>query len=207
MAQPTTGAYAAGADAKRTGRERFTPAQWYDLLAGAALLLAGIFGFLADASFDTSRVADSDVGGNANGMLQGDSFLGFEVNGWHNLVHILSGIVLLAAFSRRRPARAVALGFGVVYGIVAIIGLIDGNDVLGIIPVNGADNVLHILLAAVGILAAFASPRGEHRTEAVTTSRTDDTATGDERGGRFGHDYDPLSGQPRSDDEITGIRR
>ena len=34
-----------------SGRRRgLTPAQWYCLLVGAALLLAGVFGFLADAS-------------------------------------------------------------------------------------------------------------------------------------------------------------
>ena len=81
-----------------------TPAQWYCLLGGLALLLAGILGFLSDASFDT---------GNA---VQGDKFLAFEVNAIHNLVHVASGLLLLAASHRRGSARAVALGFGLVYG-------------------------------------------------------------------------------------------
>jgi hypothetical protein len=122
-----------------------TPAQWYCLGAGAALLLAGIFGFVADSSFDT---------GNA---VQGGSFLGFEVNAIHNLVHVASGMVLLAAFRARSSARAVALGFGLVYGLVAVIGLIDGEDVLGLIPINAADNVLHVALAALGIVAGLMS--------------------------------------------------
>jgi len=138
-----------------------TPAQWYCLLAGLALLLAGIFGFIADATFDTGSTSDPE-GGNVGGALQGDSFLGFEVNGWHNVVHILSGLLLLAAFRRRGPAKTVALAFGAVYGLVAIIGLIDGDDVLGIIPVNAADNVLHIALSALGILTGLMS-RGNDR--------------------------------------------
>jgi hypothetical protein len=143
------------------GRRRgLTPAQWYCLLVGLALLLAGAFGFLADASFDTGGTADTDQTGNADGQLQGDGFLGFEVNAWHNIVHLASGLVLLAAFRRRGPAKAVALAFGVVYGVVALIGLVDGSDVLGIIPVNGADNILHIALSALGILTALMS-RGE----------------------------------------------
>src|SRR5215204_5243304 len=73
---------------------RRTPAQWYCLLGGAALLLAGILGFLADSSFDTGD------------NVQGDSFLGFEVNAIHNIVHIASGLLLLAAFPRRSSARA-----------------------------------------------------------------------------------------------------
>jgi hypothetical protein len=133
-----------------------TPAQGYCLAAGLVLALVGILGFIADASFDTSAT-DTDTTGNADGALQGDGFLGFEVNGWHNVVHLLSGLVLLAAFRRHRTAKAVAIGFGVVYGIVAIIGLVDGNEVLGIIPVNGPDNVLHIALSLLGIVAGLAS--------------------------------------------------
>jgi Domain of unknown function (DUF4383) len=150
-AHPTSNGRDARDDGRHTGR---TPAQWYCLLAGLGLLLAGIFGFLADGSFDT---------GTANGALQGDSFLGFEVNGWHNIVHLLSGLVLLAAFGRRRPAKTVALAFGVVYGLVTIIGLIDGNDVFGLIPINPADNVLHLVLSAAAIVAALISPTDERR--------------------------------------------
>ena len=156
----STGARAAGAtgthEEARSDGDGMTPAQLYCLLAGLALLLAGIFGFFEDATFDTSVTPDPE-GGNVGGALQGDSFLGFEVNGWHNLVHLASGLLLLAVFRNRKAAKTVALTFGVVYAIVAIIGLIDGNDVLGVIPVNGADNILHIALAALGIIAALIS--------------------------------------------------
>jgi hypothetical protein len=151
----TTGARALGSRSDHD-RKR-TPAQWYCLLAGVALLLAGIFGFIADASFDTGVTPDTDPGGNADGALQGDSFLGFEVNGWHNLVHLASGLVLIAAAAKAKSAKAVALTFGLVYGLVTIIGMIDGNDVLGILPVNAADNILHLALSALGIVAALIS--------------------------------------------------
>ena len=161
----TTGARAAsgsttGDRARHDDKPGRTPAQLYCLLAGLALLLAGIFGFIADATFDTSVTPDPE-GGNVNGQLQGDSFLGFEVNGWHNVVHLLSGLVLLGAAAKWRSAKAVAITFGVVYGIVAIIGLIDGDDVLGFIPVNVADNLLHIALSLLGIIAGLISrPKG-----------------------------------------------
>jgi hypothetical protein len=109
------------------------------------LLLVGILGFFVDSTFDTG------------GALDGDSLVGFEVNGWHNLVHIASGLFLLAMSPRRASARAGAIGFGVVYGIVAIIGLVDGNDVISLIPVNPADNVLHIVIALAGIAAGLVS--------------------------------------------------
>ena len=140
-----------------------TLAQWYCLLAGAALLLAGLFGFIADGSFNEKA---------PDGTIQGGSFLGFEVNGWHNLVHLASGLVLLAAANAAPAARLTAITFGVVYGIVALIGLIDGSDVLGIIPINGADNILHLALAALGIIAGLQS----------RTFRGHKAATDDDRG-------------------------
>ncbi len=198
-AQNTDGRGDGGVTTRRD-RRGLTPAQLYCLLAGLALLLAGIFGFIADATFDTGASGTDSEGGNADGALQGDSFLGFEVNGWHNIVHIASGVLLLAAFSRRAAAKTVALTFGVVYGAVAIIGLIDGNDVFGLIPVNAADNILHIALSLVGILAALASPGDRDDMRTSTATPRDETLAGD-RADRFdreriGTTTDPMTGRP-----------
>jgi hypothetical protein len=124
-----------------------TPAQWYALIFGATLLLAGILGFLADSSF-------GDVGSN----VEGDELIAFEVNGWHNVVHILSGLLGLATWRNPASARAYALGFGIVYLLVTIWGFATGDQVLfGLLPVNGADNVLHLLISIAGIAAGLAS--------------------------------------------------
>ena len=171
-----------------------TPAQWYALLIGAVLLLVGILGFVSDGTFDTGSSID------------GDSFLGFEVNGWHNLVHILSGLVLLASFRRRDLAKNVVLAFGLVYGLVTIIGMIDGDTVLGIIPVNGADNVLHLILSVAAIAAALASDSGHHtprgagrdtdRTAGTDADSFGDTARGN-ASGRFERPAAERSTTPR----------
>jgi hypothetical protein len=153
MAHPSSGRAIARDD-------RRTPAQWYCLLGGLALLLAGAFGFISDSSFDTGD------------GVQGDLFLGFEVNAIHNLIHVASGLVLLAASPRRPSARAVAIAFGLVYGLVAIIGLIDGEDVLGLIPINSADNLLHIALAALGIITGLIS-RDDDRGRGSTVLERD----------------------------------
>ncbi len=152
-----------------------TPAQWYCLLAGAALLLVGLLGFIADAAFDTRN----DV--------QGSSFLGFEVNGIHNLVHVASGAVLLFASRRRDTARAVAIAFGLVYGLVAVIGLIDGEDVLTLIPVNSADNVLHVALALLGIIAGLISRNDDRRHSTAAVDRATNP-TFDRDAAREGHE-------------------
>ncbi len=186
---PHTGRYTNDASVDR-GR---TPAQWYCLLFGAALLLAGIFGFLADAGFGLGNVP--------SGTVDGSLFLGLEVNGWHNIVHLASGLVLLAAANTRPSAKAIALAFGLVYGLVAIIGLIDGSDVLGIIPVNGADNVLHIALALLGIIAGLISKarKGHARGGVHTPGTTDEVGDG-----RFDS---PTTGNVHTNDPAPGSTR
>ena len=130
-----------------------TPAQLFAYLTGAVLILVGIIGFLADSSFNTGSGID------------GDKLLGiFEINGIHNLVHIGSGLLLLAVAPKRATARTGVIAFGLVYGLVTLIGLIDGETVLGLLPVNPADNVLHIALTAAALVAGFASSGADART-------------------------------------------
>ena len=144
--------------ADRADTDARTPAQWYTLIFGATLLLVGIIGFFADAGFDTG----SDI--------DGDKLLGiFEVSGIHNLIHIASGAVLLAASPKRASARLVAIGFGVVYLLVTIIGFIQGDNVVGLIPVNTADNFLHLAISALGIAAGLMSS-GDDRERGVTAA-------------------------------------
>ena len=125
--------------------DRYTPAQIYSLAFGATLLLIGIVGFAVNSSFDTGTA------------LTGDELIVFDVNGWHNLVHIASGLVGLALWRNPATARSFALGFGLGYGLVTVVGFSDGDDVLGLLAINGADNVLHLAISAAGILAGLAS--------------------------------------------------
>ncbi len=122
-----------------------TPAQLYALLFGVTLLAVGIIGFFVDSSFDVGS------------GVQGDDLIVFEVNGIHNLVHIASGLVGLAVASSAAGSRLYALGFGAVYLLVTIVGFIDGEDFLGLFPLNDADNFLHLAIALTGIAAGLAS--------------------------------------------------
>ena len=137
-------------------------AQWFCLIVGLTLILAGIAGFFVEAKFDTA------IGGDP-GALDGESLLGFEVNGWHNVVHIATGLFLLVFAARHAAAKTAALVFGVTYAVVTVIGLIDGKDVLGLIPVNKADNVLHIVLSVLAIAVGLASTRDRDSQRAQTS--------------------------------------
>jgi uncharacterized protein DUF4383 len=127
-------------------RQDTTPAQLYAGVFGAVLLIVGIVGFFVNAKFGTGS------------RPPGDDLLLFRVNGWHNVVHIASGVLGLALARTAGGGRLFALGFGIVYGVVTVYGLIAGTNVLGLVAVNGADNVLHLLIAVSG-LAAYAASR------------------------------------------------
>jgi Domain of unknown function (DUF4383) len=125
------------------------PARLYAGLVGATLVVAGIIGFFYSASFGSPGDVDAVFG-----IL--------DVNAWHNLVHTLTGVLGLAAFSAGAYAsRTYAIGLGVVYIVVAVWGFMigDGESILGFIPINTEDNVLHVLLGVAGLAAGFASPR------------------------------------------------
>ena len=124
------------------------PARLYALVVGLVLVLAGIVGFFYEPSF----TSDSSVRDGVLGML--------DVNGWHNVVHIATGALGLVAFaSGVSAARTYAFAIGAVYVIVAVWGFAigDGQSILGIIPINTEDSVLHLLIGLTGIGAGVAS--------------------------------------------------
>jgi hypothetical protein len=111
-------------------------------LLGLGLLLSGVLGFVfAGTSFDTGP------------SVEGEQFLGFEVNGWHNLVHVLTGLLLLGGAPLPAAAVGALLAFGSSYLIVTIWGFADDDDVAHLLSIDGADNVLHLVLtlAALGV--------------------------------------------------------
>jgi hypothetical protein len=135
-----------------------TLAQLYCLVVGLVLVAVGALGFIAHGGFGDA--------GDGSGQ-----FLGLAVNGWHNVVHIASGLLLLALWSDAGRARAGALAFGVLYGAVAVWGLITGDSVLGIVAIDAEDNVLHVVLSATALIAGLASPAASYRDRDATRSR------------------------------------
>ena len=134
-----------------------SPARLYATLVGGTLVIAGIIGFFYSSSFGGPGAVD-------------DVFGILAVNGWHNVVHIVTGGLGLIAAGY--AARQYALGLGVVYLVVAIWGFIigSGDSIVGIVPVNTEDNFLHLILGALGVAAGLATPRGDERLGAERTA-------------------------------------
>ena len=115
-------------------------------------MVVGIIGFFYDASFGTGNDLDTD---DVLGIL--------AVNGWHNLVHIATGLLGLAAAGY--AARTYALALGLAYLLIAIWGFIEAENgfgaILEVIPVNTEDNFLHLILGLTGLAAGAATPKAE----------------------------------------------
>lgn len=138
----------------------YTPASLYAGLIGAVLVVVGILGFFYSSSFGDPGEVDAVLGV-------------FDVNAWHNIVHIASGALGLLAFMAGLAAsRTYALAFGVIYVVVAIWGFVigGGESILGFIPVNSEDNVLHVILGVLGI-GAYAASTPRREPERAATSR------------------------------------
>lgn len=131
-----------------------SPARLYATVVGAALIVAGIAGFFYSASFGSPGEVD-------------DAFGIFAVNGWANVLHILTGALglLMAGYA----SRQYSLWLGALYVVVAFWGFAigSGEAILGFLPVNTADNLLHLALGALGVGAALSTPvakKGEPAT-------------------------------------------
>jgi hypothetical protein len=141
-------------------RDRSTPAMLYAGVVGAVLVLAGIVGFFYNAEFTT----DESVR---------DSMFGiFDVNGWSNVVHILTGVLALLAYGAGAyAARTCAMGLGILYLALAVWGFVvgSGDSILSIMPVNTEVNILHLVLGAAGVWAAYATPAAQAVRPAAQT--------------------------------------
>ena len=93
------------------------------------------------------------------GMVTGGSHvMKFGVSPAHNLIHVLSGAVaLLTALGGERPAMIYCLAFGVVYGLVAVLGFFQIHAVIDLLNLNMADNFLHLGISAVCLVAGALS--------------------------------------------------
>jgi cyanate permease len=114
------------------------------LAFGAVYAVVGVLGFFV--SSDVPFAGEN-----------GASLLGFDVNGLHNIVHLLIGIALLAASRTHVTAKSANLAIGAVYILLAVLGPFINNTVLDIVGLNGPDHVLHalsgVLLVGVAVAA------------------------------------------------------
>ena len=126
---------------------------------GLVFLLVGILGFVPGIT--TNYDEPSFAGHTSDAELLGI----FQVSVLHNLIHLAYGVAGLALASKPRPAALYLLGGGVVYAVVWLYGLVvDHDSSANFVPLNSADNWLHLFLAVTMIaLGVLGLRRLQHR--------------------------------------------
>jgi len=126
---------------ERREAEAWTPNRIVALVIGIVFTLIGLAGFL---------VAPSMARGN---------LLGFDVDLVHNLVHLITGLLGLAA-AYTGWARRYNQIFGIIYLILGLAGLVYpglyfNGRLLGLMHVNALDHVLHLVVGIIATAVGF----------------------------------------------------
>jgi hypothetical protein len=126
---------------------------------GAVFLLVGVLGFIPGITTDYSSM--EFAGHSSDAKLLGI----FEVSVLHNIVHLLFGVAGLAMARTWNSARTYLLAGGAIYVVLWLYGLIiDKEASANFVPVNSADDWLHLLLGLGMIGVALALSRERDRT-------------------------------------------
>jgi uncharacterized protein DUF4383 len=130
-----------------TGRGAMTWPQMLALAFGAIYLLVGVVGFFI-TGFGNFFAHDTN-----------QTLLGFEINGMHNVVHIVIGVAGLLLARTLAGARTYGWLLAIGYGAAFVYGLIAIGKTWDFLSINAADNVLHVLTAIVGLAIALGPVR------------------------------------------------
>ncbi len=133
-------------DRAKAGPAEPGPARLYGLVFGAMLCLLGVAGFIYDSSFDTGSSLSSDY-------LAGTLL----VNGWRNVVYVVSGLAAVALAGR--APRPTAFALGGFYLLLAIWGFIETDrgigSILDVLPLGDRDNAFHLVIGVLGVGAGL----------------------------------------------------
>ncbi|MFJ4219238.1 DUF4383 domain-containing protein [Curtobacterium luteum] len=140
-----------------TNRYAGSSIQKVALVVGIVFLLVGIAGFVPGLT--TGDLAGA--GHDSMAMLLGV----FQVSVLHNVVHLLFGVVGLLAANRATGSRMYLVIGGVVYFVLWVYGLFTAGTMSGanFVPLNWADNWLHLVLAVGMVVLGVVFPRERRR--------------------------------------------
>ncbi|MDQ0379443.1 DUF4383 domain-containing protein [Amycolatopsis thermophila] len=140
------------------------PVQPAAALVAVVFLLVGVLGFIPGI---TSHYDDLTFAGHHSGAL----LLGvFAVSVLHNIVHLLFGIIGLALSRSPGGSRGFLVIGGFAYLVLWVYGLaIDQHSGANFVPLNNADNWLHLALGVGMIALGWGLTAVERRRESRAT--------------------------------------
>jgi len=152
-------------NASRAGSPARTPVQIAALVVGVVFLLVGVLGFVPGVTTGSDSLTLA-------GPMSGAMLLGvFAVSVLHNIVHLLLGVLGVALARTPGAARGYLVGGGVIYLVLWVYGLvIDQSSAVNFVPINTADNWLHLGLGVVMIALGVALGRQATRTAPAHTA-------------------------------------
>jgi hypothetical protein len=138
-------------------RRSMSAMQTVTTIVALGFLIVGILGFIPGVTTDYDQL--QFAGHESGAMLFGV----FEVSVLHNIVHLLFGVIGLAMTRTWSSARLYLVGGGIIYLALWIYGLaVDPADSANLVPLNDADNWLHLGLGVAMIVLGIVLS-AEHR--------------------------------------------
>ncbi len=136
------------------------------LAVAAVFTLVGVLGFIPGITTSYGEMALA--GHDSEAALLGI----FQVSVLHNIVHLLFGVAGFLLARTDSGARTYLVAGGAIYLVLWVYGLlISEESAANFVPVNGADNWLHLILGA-GMLA-LGLLLGNRSTDTRTSPRAD----------------------------------
>ncbi len=129
----------------------------FAMIFGIVFLAVGVLGFVPGITSNLGDItfATHDSGAELLGI--------FSVNILHNLVHLLFGVLGLAAARDAGLSRNYLIGGGAVYLVLWLYGLVvDHDSPANFVPLNTADNWLHLALGLGMIALGLLTRRAGH---------------------------------------------
>jgi hypothetical protein len=116
-------------------------------VVGIVFLLVGVLGFVPGITSNYGSMSFASHHSDAK-------LLGlFQVSVLHNLVHLVFGVAGLALARTISGARNYLVVGGIIYLVLFVYGLIvSENSMANFVPVNTADDILHLVLG-LGMIA------------------------------------------------------
>ncbi|WP_315787795.1 DUF4383 domain-containing protein [Fischerella sp. JS2] len=119
--------------------------RYFALIVGILFLLVGILGFIPGL-----RILPQDAPLISVATGYGYLFSLFPINYLHNFVHLVVGLLGIAAFWSFKFSRLYAQGLAIFYALLAVMGAIPAtNTTFGFIPIFGNNIWLHGLTALI----------------------------------------------------------
>lgn len=144
------------ASERYVGPRRENLAQPFALIVGGVYLLVGLVGFTV-------------TGFSGLVISHGHSLLGFDLNVFHNLVHIVIGLgfVVVSRVPDSAITQGVLIGGGAVYLAAALLGFLDKLPILAVDGSLAPDNFLHLFSGAAAVVFGLLGAQQQSRAESA----------------------------------------